>query len=125
MRSNIIPTTANSGTTPILGRWLPLTRSDRLSLQLQTDGSVAGTWKVLASDKPDVDVAGDDNPSDITGMFSVPSTIAGAPAGGSSQYVQADGPVWAGAINVQFTPTSGSGHARADVNQAEPRVQLV
>jgi hypothetical protein len=115
MTTTILQSTAISGTTPISSPWIPH-GAGPLSLQLATDQTVAGAWKIEASNKPGLDANGSDaNASDITaGLQAVatgaaPALAAGAP---TSQFVQVQF-LKAGSVRVTFTPSSGAGNVIA------------
>jgi hypothetical protein len=123
LRSTILTKGAISGTTPRLGTWCALRATGKINLQLVTDGTVDGTWQVLASDKDGADVTGDTEGSDITGAFSIPSltaapiaTVAHGTATTQSQMVQA-GPVFCAYITARFTPSAGAGNVSAFLSE--------
>jgi hypothetical protein len=125
LRSTILPQGPISGTTPKLGRAASLRATGKINLQLVTDGTVDGTWKVLGSNKDGGDVIWDEEASDITAAFTQPGTSTSvetvdhsAPAT-QSQMVQA-GPVYCAYVNVKFTPTAGSGNVSAFINEVAP-----
>jgi hypothetical protein len=121
----VLASTAISGTTPIVSGPIDVRDKDACSLQLVATGSPAGAWKVEASNDfvPGVTsgaVGGSSSGaygspafagtwSDITALFSRPTTIATVAAAGS-QYVQAESHLDARHIRITFTPTSGTGN---------------
>lgn len=112
----LIPTQTNSGTTPIPSAADPMHNFDTLSLVLVTTLTVAGAWKVEASN----DFSGQSglqNRQSNAGTWGDVSSLcqpALAPvvSGGSKQAVQIAPFGW-GAVRVTFTPTSGSGAVSA------------
>lgn len=130
-QTTLLPKTAISGTTPITGIFKKLKnatyggeRIGSISLQLVTDGSVAGAWHVLASNKIDCDVNGDSEAPDITAAFitgATPTagiaTVTGSADATQHQGVQA-GELWFSAIGLKFVPTSGVGNASGYLNEA-------
>lgn len=79
-----------------------------LTLSTLASSTLAGTWKVYVSNNSHLVASADARWADISSAFS--PAIAGQLSGSSDQYIQL-GPVYARAIRVTFTPTSGSGSA--------------
>jgi hypothetical protein len=127
----ILKSTTISGTTPIVSNPIDVRDKDAVALQLVAvgGGSPAGAWKVEASLDfvPGVTsgaVGGASSGaygapaftgtwSDVTALFSRPTTIATVSAAGS-QYVQADPHLDARHIRVTFTPSGGAGSVFAN-----------
>ena len=121
----VIPKQAIVGTTAIVGP-APAGASymdnlDSLSLQLGSDGTVAGAWLIEVSNNysaagPVLNDAGDAGVwSDVTAMFKLPSgsAIAAVTSGGSEQYAVPTTFPRARAFRVTFTPTAGAGNVWA------------
>lgn len=123
MRQPVLAKAAINGTTVQTGAFRVLKgKGGNISLHLITDGTVAGAWKVLGSNKPDVDVSGDTEAVDITAAFkdagnNAIATVTGSADATQKQGVQA-GPIWFGTITVQFTPSGGAGNTSGYLNEA-------
>ena len=128
----VIPVTAISGTTPIVSRPIDCRDKDAVALQLVVAGGTSpnGAWLVEAALDfvPAVTSGGvggassgsygaPANPgtwSDITALFSRPTTIA-AVTNNITSYHQADPHLDARHIRITFTPASGSGNVSAQI----------
>jgi hypothetical protein len=111
----LLPTTTNSGTTAIVSPAQDMRRFDTIGLLLVTTGTIAGSWKIEASNDFVTNSTGAvygqaQNASPqwgtVTSIFT--PTIAAVTSGGSSQATGATSFPWR-QYRVTFTPTSGSG----------------
>jgi hypothetical protein len=107
-------------TSPQTSAWFPIVDGG-VSLQLATQGTVAGTWKVLGSNARDVDIEGDPSATDITAAFKTATGDAiQDPAGSALSQLVQGGAVFFKAVAVVFTPSSGAGPVRVHAHDAIP-----
>lgn len=114
----LIPVQAISGTTPIVSDVCSLDNLDGVGLQLVTTGTVAGTWKIEASNNyvsnkiPNLNQnaqASGIQWSDVTALFGTITQPAGS---ATSKFYQCH-PLVCRFLRVTFTPTSGAGNVSA------------
>jgi hypothetical protein len=112
----LIPLQAIVGTTPIVSDVCSIDNLDGAGLVLNSTGTVAGTWKVEASNNyvttkvPNLNQGAQVNSirwADVTALF---GTISGSVG---TKFYQCY-PLVARAIRVTFTPSSGAGNVSAD-----------
>lgn len=113
----LIPAQAISGTTPIVADVKDLTNVDGCCFQLQSTGTVAGTWKVEVSNdyssvlRPALDQLPNTGLwTDVTSQFSPAITN---PAGSATNQFCQMYPFVGRSVRVTFTPSSGAGNVYA------------